>query len=226
MKTFLLLAALLCSNFAGASVITQNTSENSGTLTESFGETFTTPSGGPWNNITFNFFSDIPAVTPAAAGTAFLFSQVFTGTPSSLSSAAPGFIASSTGISGGAYVFDPSVQLAANTIYWIFENGVLTVSGGNAVGGDIAYFAPTPSTNFDVAIGPAQATNFAVNGTVVSTAATPESSSIVLLLLGTIGICAVAGVNSKVSSGKRPHSFPSRVSGLLTGAAPPTPFNL
>jgi len=193
MKTFLLLAALLYSNFALASVITQNTSENAGTLTESFGETFTTPSGGPWNNITFNFFSDIPAVTPAAAGTAFLFSQVFTGTPSSLSSAAPGFIASSTGISGGAYVFSPSVQLAANTVYWIFENGVLTVSGGNAVSGDTAYFAPTPTTNFDVAIGAAQATNFAVNGTAVGTAATPESSSVVLLLLGTIGLWLSVG---------------------------------
>ena len=192
MKASLLFAFLLCVNFAHAAVITKNTSGNSGTLTESFGESFTTPAGGPWNNITFNFFSDRPPVTPSATGTAFLFSQAYTGNPAALSSAAPGFIASSTGISGGAYVFDPSVQLAANTVYWIFENGVLTVSGGDAVSADTAYFAPTPSSNFVVAIGAPQATNFAVNGTVVATAATPESSSSILLSLGMIGICATA----------------------------------
>ena len=38
------------------------------------GQSVTTPAGGPWNNITFNFFSDF-AGTPAAAGTLFLLSQ-------------------------------------------------------------------------------------------------------------------------------------------------------
>jgi len=198
MKSSCILAALAFSTFAHASVITQNTTETSGTLTEYFGESFTTPSGGPWNNITFNFFSDIPAVTPSAAGTAYLLSEAFTGTPTSLSNAAPGFIAASTGVSGGQYVFSPSLQLAANTMYFLYENGVVTVSGGNAVPGGIAYFAPTSSTAFSEALGPAQTANFAVDGNVVvTTTAARESSSMFLLLAGFIGLWAITGQRTR-----------------------------
>ncbi len=201
MKVIWILTALGFSTIAHASVITENTAGSLGTLTESFGESFTTPSGGPWDDITFNFFSDIPAVTPSAAGTAYLLSEAYTGTPSSLSSAVPGFIAASTGISGGAYVFAPSLELIANTTYFIYENGVETVSGGNAVAGGVAYFAPTSSTDFSLAIGPAQTANFAVDGNSgIVTAATPESSSMFLLLAGLIGLWGLANKRARTLS--------------------------
>src|SRR5204863_5709656 len=45
------------------------------------GESFTTLGGGPWNSISFNFYSDIPAANPVAPGTAFLLSMAYAGSP-------------------------------------------------------------------------------------------------------------------------------------------------
>ena len=84
------------------------------------GQSVTTPAGGPWNNITFNFFSDF-AGTPAAAGTLFLLSQedsIFNAgatAPQNLSSSTAGYIAQSQSISGGVYVFAPSLVLQPST---------------------------------------------------------------------------------------------------------------
>jgi hypothetical protein len=98
------------------------------------GESFTTPGGGPWNDISFNFYSNIPATTPAAPGTAFLFSQPYTGTVAALGSAAPGFITSSISNAGGIYTFDSSVTLQPNTQYWIYNNALLRISGSITAG--------------------------------------------------------------------------------------------
>jgi len=98
-----------------------------------FEESFTTPAGGPWTNITFNFFSDSAGTTPTAAGTAYLLGQAYFGTPTALSGATNGFLASSTGISGGIYIFDSSVDLLPNTQYWIATNAAVST-----------YFSDTP----------------------------------------------------------------------------------
>ena len=42
-----------------------------------FGQSFTTVAGGPASNITFNFFSDIPATTPFASGTGFILTMQY-----------------------------------------------------------------------------------------------------------------------------------------------------
>jgi hypothetical protein len=86
------------------------------------GESFTTPGGGPWNSISFNFYSNSPATTPAAVGTGFLLSMAYAGTTAALSNATPGFIASSTSNAGGIYTFASTVALQPNTQYWIFSN--------------------------------------------------------------------------------------------------------
>ena len=91
-----------------------------------------TPGGGPWGNITFNFFSDVdPASTPLAAGDAFLLTQEYLGPVSGLSSATPGFLAESTGISGGKYTFDWSLMLSGNTEYWIYEDAPIQTTGAS-----------------------------------------------------------------------------------------------
>src|SRR5258708_29050421 len=54
------------------------------------GQSFTTPSGGPWNWIRFNFSSAADA-SPPAFGTAFLLSGSYSGTPAALRSPTPGF---------------------------------------------------------------------------------------------------------------------------------------
>ena len=59
-----------------------------GTISPAFywGVTFQTPATGPWNNLTFNFYSAVSPTsgiptTPAAAGTLYLLSSEYLGTP-------------------------------------------------------------------------------------------------------------------------------------------------
>jgi hypothetical protein len=139
------------------------------------GESFTTPGGGPWNSISFNFYSDSPATTPAAPGTAFLLSMAYAGTPAALSNATPGFIASSTSNAGGIYTFDSAVTLQQNTQYWIFTNTVFpfAVTGSITAGTPAqSQYTGDPFVNF-----PSQVHNFTLSGGVI---ATPEPSTLAL----------------------------------------------
>ena len=176
---------LLTSGPATAGVIESITSGAAFTLHPSYvGQSFTTPAGGPWGNITFNFFSNAsPATTPYAIGTAYLLSQVFAGTPATLSPAAPGFIAADTSIVGNVYVFGPSVILQPNTQYFLYSNALfLAGSVTGAPGGSGLYAAAYSNSSFIQE--PANA-NFALNGT-----AAPEPGSLSLLSLGMLaGLC-------------------------------------
>jgi hypothetical protein len=167
---------------ASADVIVQNTGGTAGSATEFFGESFTTPVGGPWTGIAFNFYSDIPATIPTAAGTAFLLSQQYLGTPSALGTGTPGFLAASTSITGGQYIFDSSVTLQANTQYFLYENALMTTTGGNSLTGAAAYFAITSDTDFATFGAPPQVSNFSLTGQAV-----PEPSSLALCGLGLAG---------------------------------------
>jgi hypothetical protein len=69
-----------------ASTIAQSTGgTTSGSGTVFWGQEFTTPSGGPWDDITINFLSDT-GTTPTAAGTGYIFTSQYNGPPSGLSS--------------------------------------------------------------------------------------------------------------------------------------------
>jgi hypothetical protein len=151
-----------------------------------FGESFTTPSGGPWNSISFNFYSDVPPTTAAAAGDAFLLTQEYLGTPSALSSSTPGFLAESVGISGGKYIFNTSVVLNPATEYWVYEDVVMSISGSPTGGGPSgqAYFANDTASNF-TDLGGGQIANFTLTSSV------PEPSSILLLCTGLGGLAGM-----------------------------------
>src|SRR5215813_15598384 len=84
------------------------------------GQSFTTPAGGPWNHITFNFFSDNSDTTAVAAGTLYIFKSAFTGTPADLNSSTP--LAKSPGVSNGAYMFDPAFTLQPNMTYYAYSD--------------------------------------------------------------------------------------------------------
>ena len=178
---------------ATAGVI-QSVTSGAGFITDNFylGQSFTTPVGGPWSGITFNFFSDAnPAITPYAIGTAYLFNQVFAGTPATLSSAAPGFIAADTSIVGNKYVFGPSVILQPGTQYFLYSDAFfLTNSISGAGGGTALYAAAYPNSSF----GQEPVTlNFALGGTAV-----PEPGGISLVSIGVLaGFCRF--VRRKVS---------------------------
>jgi hypothetical protein len=151
-----------------------------GAFTE--GESFTTPGGGPWNSISFNFYSNIPATTPAAQGTAFLLSMAYAGTPAALSNATPGFIASSISNAGGIYTFNSSVTLQPNTQYWIFSNTAFGISGSTTAG--TAAQSLYTSNGGAFASNGLQVANFTLNGAL----ATPEPTTALLLGAGMLAL--------------------------------------
>jgi hypothetical protein len=159
----------------GAETIAENTV---GLSSNTFfpGNSMTTPLGGGWNTIIFNWFSDAPGTTPTAFGTLFLLTQDYLGTPQDLSSATPGFLAQSQSTSGGLYGFDPAVTLAPNTRYFFYANASGLLSGANDVPDENLYF--TFSANTSWSINPADA-NYRLAGQVI-----PEPTIGILMMLG------------------------------------------
>jgi hypothetical protein len=145
------------------------------------GQSLVTPAGGPWNNLTFNFFSDVPPTTPTAAGTAFLLSKEYQGTPNNLNSSTPGFLAASTGIVGGQYTFAPSVTVQPNTTYWVYENVEHVITGGNSVSATVHLdVANDPNESFFEVPG---SSNFLLSGDSL-TSPVPAPPAVVLVGLG------------------------------------------
>jgi PEP-CTERM motif len=185
-RTFRNIAVLMClaSLAASAGIVVQYTG---GTEVSAspwfFGESFTTPAGGPWSNLAFNFFSNVPPVTPAAAGTAFLLTREYLGTPAGLSSGTAGFLAQPTGISGGEYLFAPSVTLQSSTTYYLYGDASMTISGSSIAGtpGAHLYVADTSSAAFTSVGGDAIA-NFQLYSGV------PEPSTFGVFGLSVVGL--------------------------------------
>jgi hypothetical protein len=148
------------------------------------GQSVTTPVGGPFDNILFNWYNSTGA--PTAAGSLFALTQSYTGTPAALSAATPGFLASTSTINSGVYVFTPGVTLQGNTQYFFYAT-VPILNQGAAIGtypGGNLYAANDTTVSFSNVAG--QDANFTLSGT---TAGVPEPSS--LLLFGA-GLLAVA----------------------------------
>jgi len=177
-RTLILSAVLTCVTASSAPIV----SVIAGTESILFvpGQSLTTPSGGPWSNITFNFIGTDGL--PTAAGSLYLLTQEFLGTANELSTSLPGFVATSQS-AGGLYTFDPSLTLAASTQYFVYANTSLRLTGsafGNYLGGDL-YGAIIVGSNLS-RMTKADA-SFLLAGTPVS-AHTPESGSVVLMGLG------------------------------------------
>ena len=110
-----------------AGTLAENLVESGGLTAAIYGQSVTTSPGGPFDHIVFNFFDNHGPAAPGgphADGTAYLFSQAYTGTPANLS-VNPGsnFIASAAA-SGGFFTFNPSVTLQGNTQYFIYTDTV------------------------------------------------------------------------------------------------------
>ena len=131
-----------------------------------FGQSFTTAAGGPFDDITFNFYTTTHVIappisyyysvdpnypeTPFAIGTGYLFSQPYLGLNSDLGPSAPGFLGS-TVASGNLYTFAPSLTLTGNTLYHFYENtytptNTLIFSGGQ-IGSD-EFTSPLPNFHY------------------------------------------------------------------------------
>lgn len=96
----------------------------------SFGQSVTTPTGGPWTNIRFNFVINESGQLfdpngTGAIGTLFLLSQSYTGPAAALSNATPGFLASTSTIDGGVWQFASDVILQPETQYFFYMPSAL-----------------------------------------------------------------------------------------------------
>ena len=85
------------------------------------GQSLTTPAGGPWNNLQFNWFDDTSAST--AFGTLFILTQEYTGEPLSLSPATFGYVTSAAANGPGTfYPPNPVIELQPSTTYYFYAN--------------------------------------------------------------------------------------------------------
>jgi hypothetical protein len=101
-------------------VITQSTTGTFPSQGSGFylGQSATTPAGNSWDNLSFSFDA---SGTPYANGELFLLSSAYAGAPSGLSSSTTGYVASTTDIESGEWVFAPDVTLDASTQYYFYD---------------------------------------------------------------------------------------------------------
>jgi hypothetical protein len=162
---------------ANAASIVQDTSGNTSSRFQFYwGQSFTTPAGTGWNNVSFNFY-DL-TLTPYAAGVGYLFGAAYAGTPAQLATA--GALAVSAPANGSTYDFAPAFRLLANKSYYFYADAPMRIRGGGVtnVGGTSVFtqygthvFAPAGGRNAD----------FLISGTAL---AVPEPASWTMLIMG------------------------------------------
>jgi hypothetical protein len=185
--TFVMLACLGALVGQASTIIVEETA-GTGTAALTLAQSFTTPSGGPWDDIAFNFFSNVPATTPVAGGTAILTSFFSLNVGTDIVDNIPvhgGFILARTStVVGGQWVFDPSLILQPNTQYVLYEDTQLMTSGGAGLAGAQIYYIPSILEQGFIPDSIADSANFAVTGDVV----TPEPATFWLLASALFGI--------------------------------------
>lgn len=150
------------------------------------GQSVTTEAGGPFDHIAFNFYSNAaPPTTPEAEGDLFILTQQYLGTPSDLSSSTLGFLAESTGVSGGVYQFASSVTLNGGTQYFFYTDATVATTAGSGYTGGNRYFPTDAGPDFTSDT--SMSANFLLTGTAV---AVPEPSTAVIAALGTVAFLA------------------------------------
>lgn len=143
------------------------------------GQSFLTPSGGPWDDLTFNFFSDSRSTTPSAAGMLYLFDRRYTAAPAALSTAVVGYLASTNTIIGGKWVFSPTVTIQPGTEYYVYADTPVPEAGQPfaPVANQESFSAGSATGNFGSVPGDS---NFNVSGDAVTN---PEPSTFVMIFL-------------------------------------------
>ena len=187
----LLLIVGLAYASSAQSVITENTSGSEATAGGGFalGQSVTTPAGNSWTNISFNLVES-SSNNPYAEGELFLLSASYAGPAAGLSSSTSGFLASTTDIANGEWVFAPDVTLNPSTQYYFYTgtqfDGSHNIwfslsdpySGGEASQASYSsYYGSLPSVDLV----------FTLSGTVVPV---PEPTTLALAGLGAASLLA------------------------------------
>ncbi|HVW08038.1 MAG TPA: PEP-CTERM sorting domain-containing protein [Bryobacteraceae bacterium] len=189
MNKLIFTALLLGSALSAAAdpIASFNPGGPNGVFGAAVGESVTTPDGGPWDNISFNYFDDI-TYNPYAAGGLYVLTQAYTGATGDLSSSTDGYLGFTNTIDNGSWIFS-DVTLNPDTQYFFYMDadtpqgtGVLVGSGyaggiawGNGGSGDY-----TGVSSADI--------QFSLSGDVVSGA--PEPGTLALAF-GAAGLFAV-----------------------------------
>jgi len=183
--TFLLSVALLWFGTTRAMadvIISSDTSGISGSTSYyPQGDIITTPAGGPWDDLTFNFYFYNGSLNPSASGDLYIFTTPVTENVGSISSSDPGFLAMASA-SGNLWTFATGVELDPDTTYYFYNT---TASSDEYGSGDAGVYAPLGGS-FE----PAGLTvDYSLAGDV---AAVPEpgSFSLLLMAIGVLGLVA------------------------------------
>lgn len=181
---------------ADASVIREYTAGTINRIEQYPGESFSTPSGGPWNNITFNrYVEENGARTPAAFGTLFLLTQEYLGTPAGLSPSTPGCIAHADSPGGIVYAFDPALTLLPDQTYYFYANSFNVIYGGGDDAGATFYTSgrgDIPFVQFTTVDADYRLSGDVIEGGPGVPAPVPEPSALALIVLGTVGLLGAA----------------------------------
>ena len=152
-------------------VLVQVTAGTTGTFNWA-GQSVTTPAGGPFASLRFNWFTFSGA--PTAFGTLYLLTQEYLGLPGDLGPSTPGYVAQSVAIVDNEYRFAPGVTLNGSTQYWFYTDtqGAFVTSffGSTYAGGDL-YVTGVPTLPFHKALAAAGIfldANFKLQGTTVT----------------------------------------------------------
>lgn len=166
------------------------------------GQSFSTPTGGPWDNLTFSWIQS-DGVTPLATGNLFILTQEYLGSPSGLSALTPGFVAESLGVAADAYFFNSSVTLDPSTQYWVYMGDDASQPLGGFTSDENTLPEPayeqfgSPLSNY---FQNSAEFNFILSGNI---AAVPEPASMALWGLITAGCGLVAYRRRKLASKRR-----------------------
>jgi hypothetical protein len=137
---------------AVVNVLVQVTAGSTGTFNWA-GQSVTTPAGGAFNNLRFNWYTF--GGDPTAFGTLYILTAEYLGLPAGLSPATPGYVAHSVAIVDNQYRFAPDVTLNGATQYWFYTDTqgsfVTSFFGSTYPGGDL-YVTGVPTLPFHKAI--------------------------------------------------------------------------
>jgi hypothetical protein len=191
----ILICAVSCP--AAADIISEYTAGTVHRVNLYPGQSFTTPSGPGWDDLTFSWFVDVNgSPTPAAFGTLFLLSQPYTGTPDNLSFATPGYVdQGSPDSSNSKYIFDVTATVEPNTTYYVYANSFNVIYGAQGVPGATFYTTDTANTPYTPLMD--VSANYELLGDPVGPGTlAPEPSSALLAIggivsLGLFGCCYV-----------------------------------
>lgn len=161
---------------------------------DAYGQSVTTPVGGPWDSIEFNFLGTTPSnetISDFALGGLYVLSQAYTGAPDALSSSTAGYLGFTSTINDGTWDFS-GVTLQPSTQYFFYMNSLVPL--GNAVeldtsssytGGSVYYSGSVSSSYANVSSASAE---FDLTGTQVSGAPEPGTA---LLMAGAAALVAI-----------------------------------